>query len=86
MSKKSKVLKAFLILAAAIAVCMYFSRTIQTITTPKVKLVTADVGRIEQKISVALTPYFPVKTEITLTKAKDYPITVDKSSHRPYPP
>ena len=48
MSKKSKVLKAFLILAAAIAVCMYFSRTIQTITTPKVKLVTAEVGRIEQ--------------------------------------
>ena len=31
MSKKSKVLKAFLILAAALAVCMYFSRTIQTI-------------------------------------------------------
>ena len=31
MSKKSKVLKAFLILAAAIAICMYFSRTIQTI-------------------------------------------------------
>lgn len=59
MSKKSKVLKAFLILAAAIAICMYFSRTIQTITTPKVKLVTADVGRIEQKISAALTPYFP---------------------------
>ena len=78
MSKKSKVLKAFLILAAAIAVCMYFSRTIQTITTPKVKLVTADVGRIEQKVAVALSPYFPVKTEITLTKAKDYPITVDK--------
>ena len=78
MSKKSKVLKAFLILAAAIAVCMYFSRTIQTITTPKVKLVTADMGRIEQKVSVALSPYFPVKTEITLTKARDYPITVDK--------
>ena len=78
MSKKSKVLKAFLILAAVIAVCMYFSRTIQTITTPKVKLVTADVGRIEQKVAVALSPYFPVKTEITLTKAKDYPITVDK--------
>ena len=78
MSKKSKVLKAFLILAAAIAICMYFSRTIQTITTPKVKLVTADVGRIEQKVAVALSPYFPVKTEITLTKAKDYPITVDK--------
>ena len=31
MSKKNKVLKAFLILAAAIAICMYFSRTIQTI-------------------------------------------------------
>ena len=65
MSKKSKVLKAFLILAAAIAVCMYFSRTIQTITTPKVKLVTADVGRIEQKVAVALSPFSTYKPVFT---------------------
>ncbi|MDD3336117.1 MAG: hypothetical protein PHI98_11475 [Eubacteriales bacterium] len=78
MSKKNKVLKALLLLAVVIAVCMYFSRTIQTITTPKVKLVQATSGRIEQKIDVSAKAYFPVKTEITLNKAKDYPITIDK--------
>ncbi len=78
MTKKGKALKALLILALAVALCMYFSRTIQTITTPKVKLVQATTGRIEQKISVSAAPYFPVKTEVTLTQAIDTPITVEK--------
>lgn len=78
MSKKGKALKALLILALGVALCMYFSRTVQTITTPKVKLVQASQGRIEQKIKVSATPYFPVKTEVTLKLAADHPITVDK--------
>ncbi len=78
MEKKHKALKALVWLAVVVAACMYFSRTIQTITTPKVKLAQATTGRIEQKIGVTAKPYFPVKTEITLSKAKDYPITVDK--------
>ena len=78
MTKKGKALKGLLILAVIVALCMYFSKTIQTITTPKVKLVQASSGRIEQKISLTASPYFPVKTEVTLKKAVDYPITVDK--------
>lgn len=78
MNKKGKALKALLILALTVALCMYFARTIQTITTPKVKLVQATQGRIEQKLTVEAAPYFPVKTEITLKKAADFPIRVDK--------
>ena len=52
MSKKKRALKALVWLGVIVAACMYFSRTIQTITTPKVKLVQATTGRIEQKISV----------------------------------
>ena len=78
MTKKGKALKGLLILAVIVALCMYFSKTIQTITTPKVKLAQATTGRIEQKISVTAAPYFPVKTEVTLKKAVDTPITVDK--------
>ncbi len=78
MNKKSRALKALLILAVAVALCMYFARTIQTITTPKVKLVQASQGRIEQKLKVQAKAYFPVKTEITLKRAMDYPIRVDK--------
>ena len=83
MTKKSKALKALVWLAVVVAVCMYFSRTVQTITTPKVKLAQATTGRIEQKIAVQAKPYFPVETEVTLNKAKDYPITVDKVYVKP---
>ena len=83
MNKKKRALKALVWLGVIVAACMYFSRTIQTITTPKVKLVQATTGRIEQKISVEAKPYFPVETEITLNKAKDYPITVDKVYVKP---
>ncbi len=78
MTKKGKALKWLLILGVVVALCMYFSKTIQTITTPKVKLAQASSGRIEQKIELAAKPYFPVKTEVTLKKAVDTPITVDK--------
>lgn len=83
MSKKNKALKALLWLMVAVAACMYFSRTIQTITTPKVKLVQASTGRIEQKTSLQASPYFPVRTEVVLNKAKDYPVTVDKTYVKP---
>ena len=78
MTKKGKALKALLVLAVVVALCMYFSKTIQTITTPKVKLVQTSTGRVEQKIQVDAKPYFPVKTEVTLKRAEDTPITVDK--------
>lgn len=76
--KKAKALKALIVLLVVVALCMYFSRTIQTITTPKVKLVTATQGRVEQKLGVTAQPYFPVKTEVTLSMAAEYPIVVDK--------
>ena len=58
MTKKGKALKGLLILAVIVALCMYFSQTIQTITTPKVKLVQATTGRIEQKINVSAARIF----------------------------
>lgn len=78
MNKKNRALKGLLYLALAVALCMYFARTIQTITTPKVKLTQSSQGRIEQKIKVSASPYFPVKTEVTLKTAADYPVRVDK--------
>jgi multidrug efflux pump subunit AcrA (membrane-fusion protein) len=83
MSKKNRALKALLILALVVALCMYFARTVQTITTPKVKLVQASQGRLEQKLKVKATPYFPVKTEVTLKKAVDFPVRVDKVYVKP---
>ena len=83
MTKKNRALRALLTLTVAIALCMYFGRTVQTITTPKVKLVQATQGRVEQKIRVEAEPYFPVQTEITLTTALDYPARIDKVYVKP---
>lgn len=78
MSKKGRALKALGILALVVVLCMYFARTVQTITTPKVKLVQSSQGRIEQQLEVEAKPYFPVKTEVTLKRAVDYSIRIDK--------
>ena len=83
MTKKSRALRALMTLAVVIALCMYFGRTVQTITTPKVKLVQATQGRVEQKIRVEAEPYVPVQTEVTLSTALDYPVRVDKVYVKP---
>lgn len=83
MNKKNTALKALGILVLVVAACMYFARTVQTITTPKVRLIQASQGRVEQKIVVEATPYFPVKTEVTLKRAQEYPARVDKVYVKP---
>ena len=47
MNGKQKALKALCVLAVAIALCMFFSRTVQTITTPKIQRITATKGKLE---------------------------------------
>ena len=48
MKLKKFALRGLIILAVAVALCMFFARTVQTITTPKVQLVTASNGRFEE--------------------------------------
>ncbi len=83
MSKKSRALKALLVLAVFIALCMYFSRTVQTITTPKVTLTQAQTGRLESELTLNASAYFPAQSEVTLTQAAKYPITVEKVYVKP---
>ena len=44
---KKFAVKGLIALAAAVALCMFFSGTIRTITTAKVKIVTAKTGKLE---------------------------------------
>ena len=53
MNGKKKALKALVVLAVVIALCMFFSRTVQTITTPKVQRISATKGKLEEKISLS---------------------------------
>ena len=72
-------LRALVILAATVALCMFFARTVQTITTPKVKFISATRGRFEQKISLEAKVYFPETEEIFVPEAKTTSVTVVKT-------
>lgn len=78
MKFKKFALRGLIVLAVTVALCMFFARTVQTITTPKVQLVTATTGRLEQKISLKGEVYFPKTEEIFVEDAKKTSVTVNR--------
>lgn len=76
MNLKKTALKGALILTIVIALCMFFSQTILTITTPKVKLISTKRGRIEQKFTVESELYYPSSETFTLDEAKTLPAVI----------
>lgn len=58
MKLKRFTLRGLITLAVMVAVCMFFSRTVQSITTPKVQLITAEKGRFEEKLNCTAQVYF----------------------------
>lgn len=83
MKLKRLALRGLVILLVAVALCMFFARTVQTITTPKVRLYSPGQGRLEQEISLRAAVYFPETEEITVAEAKEAPITVEKIHVQP---
>ena len=51
-------------LAAVVALCMFFSGTMKTLSTAKVKIVTAKSGKLEERLSLEGTLVFPETEEI----------------------
>lgn len=83
MKMKKFALKGMLILCIVIALCMFFSRTVQTITTPKIQRISATKGKLEQKISLSGSIYFPKEEEVKIAAAKQLNITVEEVMVRP---
>ena len=61
---KKVAIKGLAMLAAVVALCMFFSGTIKTISTAKVRIVTARTGKLEEKIKLEGTLVFPETEEI----------------------
>lgn len=78
MTGKQKALKALAVLAAVIALCMFFARTVQTITTPKVQRISPTKGKLEEKIPLTAQVYFPQTEEIVIEAAADLHLTVEQ--------
>jgi multidrug efflux pump subunit AcrA (membrane-fusion protein) len=83
MKLKRIALKGLIILAVTVALCMFFAKTVLTITTPKIKIVQASRGRLEQKIRLDAKVYFPETTDHILSDAVKSNIVVDKVYVRP---
>lgn len=78
MKLKQFALRGLIFLVVAVALCMFFARTVQTITTPKVRLYSPGQGRLEQEITLTAKVHFPETEEIVIAAAKDSPVTVEK--------
>ncbi len=76
MKLKRFALRGLITLAVLVALCMFFARTVQTITTPKVQLITASTGRFEEKMNFHAQVHFPKTEEITVAEAAELNVTV----------
>ena len=83
MKLKKFALRGLITLAVIVALCMFFANTVLTITTPKVQIVQASRGRLEQKMKLDTQVYFPNTTDYTLADATKSAITVDKVYVKP---
>ena len=77
MTTKKKALKGLLILMIVLLVSMFFARTVQTITTAKVKKISTTRGRLEDKIMLDGELYFSNSETITLEAARKLGVTVE---------
>ena len=64
-------IKGLVTLAVVVALCMFFSGTIKTISTAKVKLVTAKQGKLEEEIKLSGQLTFPQTEEIRIEGLTD---------------
>ncbi|MBQ3222427.1 MAG: hypothetical protein IJB41_02305 [Clostridia bacterium] len=82
MKMKRFALKGLTILTVVLLVCAFFSGTVRTITTPKVKLTTPKMGKLEEKISIGAKVYFPEVDEIKPELEEGVTLTVKKVNTR----
>ncbi|MDO5022821.1 MAG: hypothetical protein Q4E07_05740 [Eubacteriales bacterium] len=78
MTFKQKALKGIVILAVVLLVSMFFSKTIQTITTPKIQKISATRGKLEDKIPVNAKLDFLDGEPIVIKDAQGLGATVSK--------
>lgn len=79
MKLKNIAIKGLIGLVVVVALCIFFSGTIKSITTPKVQLIRGTNGRFEDKVSLECMVYFDTKKEIVVEAARaEGGIIVDK--------
>ena len=82
MNLKKFAVRGIIILAICVALCMFFSGTVRTITTPKVRLTAAKRGKLEERVELLCRPAFPEVEELRVDLPDDMTLTVVKVNTR----
>ena len=82
MNLKKFALRGLAILAVCVALCMFFSGTIKTITTAKVKTTRGRSGRLEEKIQLTGKLMFPDTVGVNYPLSDGQTIQITKVNYR----
>lgn len=86
MKLKKIALRGLIGVAVLVALCMFFSGTIENITTPKVKVAQVSRGKLAEKVELEGTLAYPKTTEQRLDLPAGQSLTITKVNVRPgYP-
>lgn len=79
-------LRGLIGVAVCVALCMFFSGTIESITTPKVKLVKASRGKLTENVELSGAVTYPETRELRMALPAGQTLTILKVNVRPgYP-
>ena len=82
MNLKKFAVRGMIVLAVVVALCMFFSGTIKTITTAKVKLTQGRSGRLEEKIELSGAVTFPEVERVRFALEEGQSLTITKVNTR----
>ena len=82
MNLKKFAIRGIIILAICVALCMFFSGTVRTITTPKVRLIAAKRGKLEERVELSCKPAFPEVDEISFPLDDEITLSITKVNTR----
>ncbi len=78
MKMKKFALRGMIVLAAAVALCIFFSGTVRNLTTPKVRFAQARMGKMEVETELKGQVVFPETVEFTLPVPEGMTLTVTR--------
>ena len=75
---KKFALRGMIVLAVVVALCIFFSGTIRTLTTPKVRFAQAKNGKFEQSTNLTGKVVFPAEEEVRIPIPEGMSLTVTR--------
>ena len=83
MKLKKYAIRGLIAFAVVVALCMFFSGTIRTITTAKVKLLTPRQGKFSEQVELTGKVVFPAAEPVKLENAQGVSLTVTSVKVQP---